>query len=312
MTDKIVDVQQLSRQFGRKLALDHVDYQLTAGKVYGLVGANGAGKTTLLKHLLGLLRAKSGSVRVFGLDPVRDPVGVLGRVGYLSEERDLPEWMTINELMRYTSAFFPHWDQAYADELLNTFGLDPRAKIRELSKGMRAQAGLVAAVAPKPDLLILDEPSSGLDAVVRADILQAVVRTISDAGKTVVFSSHLLDEVERLSDHVTMIHNGQVVLNGGLDEIRATCLRSQIHFQQPLDKLPPMEGLLVSDGGGRAWTVTHSLAKQDLESFRQAVSAINGELVLSREATLEEIFVARVGRSTVSRAQDTDAVRVAA
>src|SRR5688500_19130660 len=172
-----------------------------AGQAYVLVGANGACKTPLLKHLLGLLRAQTGSVRVFGLDPVRDPVGVLGRVGYLSEERELPEWMRVDELMRYTQAYHPTWDASYARELLETFALDPAKKIKELSKGMRAQAGLIAAVAHRPQLLILDEPSSGLDAVVRRDILDAIVRAVADDGRTVIFSSHLLGEVERMSDH---------------------------------------------------------------------------------------------------------------
>jgi len=107
---QIVDVNDLSRSFGSKSALDGVSFRATAGQVYGLVGANGAGKTTLLKHLLGLLRATTGSVRVFGLDPVRAPVGVLSRIGYLSEERELPEWMRVDELMDYTRAFHPTWD----------------------------------------------------------------------------------------------------------------------------------------------------------------------------------------------------------
>ena len=179
-----VDVNGLSRSFAQKKALDGVSFRATAGQVHGLVGSNGAGKTTLLKHLLGLLRAASGSVRVFGLDPVRDPVGVLSRVGYLSEERDLPEWMSIEELMRYTQAYHPTWDAAYARELLDTFALDPAKKIKELSKGMRAQAGLIAAVAHRPELLILDEPSSGLDAVVRRDILDSAARTNTPTGRS--------------------------------------------------------------------------------------------------------------------------------
>src|SRR5688572_22296076 len=141
MEQAVVDVKDLSRSYDQKTALDGMTFRATAGQVYGLVGTNGAGKTTLLKHLLGLLRAQTGSVRVFGLDPVRDPVGVLSRVGYLSEERDLPEWMRVDELMRYTQAYHPTWDASYASELLETFALDPAKKIRELSKGMRAQAG---------------------------------------------------------------------------------------------------------------------------------------------------------------------------
>jgi ABC-2 type transport system ATP-binding protein len=188
--------------------------------VHGLVGANGAGKTTLIKHILGLLRAQSGSVRVFGLDPVADPVAVLSRIGYLSEENDLPGWMRIDELLRYTRAFYPAWDDDYAEELRHTFDLAPTAQIGKLSKGQKARAGLLVALAYRPELLVLDEPSSGLDPIVRRDILAAVLRTIADEGRTVLFSSHLLDEVEQVADHVTMIRGGHIALSAPLSSIR--------------------------------------------------------------------------------------------
>ncbi len=294
MGQTIVDVIDLSRSFGHKVALDGVSFSATAGQVYGLVGSNGAGKTTLLKHLLGLLRATSGSVRVFGHDPVRDPVNVLSRIGYLSEERDLPEWMRIDELMRYTQAFHPTWDASYARELLDTFALDPCKKIKELSKGMRAQAGLIAAVAHRPELLILDEPSSGLDVVVRRDILDAIVRAVADDGRTVIFSSHLLDEVERMSDHVTLIHQGHVALSGILDDVRSSYQRSRVRFAEHFDQPPVLDTALAMEGGGRVWSVVHS---GSLEQFRHSVIARGGEVVESRDATLEEIFLARAGRS---------------
>jgi len=293
MEHAVVDVNELSRAFAQKTALDGVSFHATAGQVYGLVGSNGAGKTTLLKHLLGLLRATSGSVRVFGLDPVKDPVGVLGRVGYLSEERELPEWMSIEELMRYTQAYHPSWDAAYERELLGTFALDRSKKIKELSKGMRAQAGLIAAVAHRPQLLILDEPSSGLDVVVRRDILDAVVRAVADDGRTVIFSSHLLDEVERMSDHVTLMHQGRVALSGVLDEVRRDYQRSRVRFAEHFDQPPVIDTALMIEGGGRTWSVVHS---GSLEQFRHAVAARGGEIVESRDATLEEIFLARAGR----------------
>jgi ABC-2 type transport system ATP-binding protein len=294
MEQPVVDVTDLSRSFAHKKALDRVSFRATAGQVYGLVGSNGAGKTTLLKHLLGLLRATTGSVRVFGLDPVGDPVGVLGRVGYLSEEHELPEWMRIDELMRYTQAYHPSWDASYARELLETFALDPAKKIKDLSKGMRAQAGLIAAVAHRPELLILDEPSSGLDAVVRRDILDAIVRAVADDGRTVIFSSHLLDEVERMSDHVTLLHQGRVALSGALDDVRSAYQRSRVRFVEPFEQPPPLETALAMEGGGRTWSVVHS---GPLERFRLSVSARGGEVVESRDATLEEIFLARAGRS---------------
>src|SRR5436305_2167383 len=147
LADPVVEVRGLTRRFGAKLALDGVNLSLPRGTVFGLVGANGAGKTTLIKHVLGLLKAEAGSVRVFGRDPVADPAGVLARIGYVSEEHDLPAWMRVWELMRYTQAFFPTWDAAYAEELRGRFELDLAAKIKHLSKGQRARADLLVALA---------------------------------------------------------------------------------------------------------------------------------------------------------------------
>lgn len=289
----VVEVTELSRRFGTTLALDHVNLGVPSKCVYGLVGVNGAGKTTLIKHMLGLLKAKTGTVRVFGLDPVRYPVEVLRRIGYLSEERDLPEWMRIDELMRYTRAYHPSWDQAYADELVRTFGLDPSKKVKSLSKGMRAQVGLIVAVAHRPELLLLDEPSSGLDAVVRRDILNAIVRTVADDGRTVLFSSHLLDEVEQLSDYVTMIHDGRVVLEGALDDIKERHHLLDFSLASPPPRPPMLEGALSMEGAGRAWT---ALCGDALDQVREGLSKLGAEIVNTRNASLQEIFVARVGR----------------
>jgi len=217
----VMEIRELSRRFGAKAALDGVTLTLERGLVYGLVGANGAGKTTLIRHVLGLLGAQQGSVRVFGLDPVANPVAVLARIGYLSEENDLPGWMRVQELIRYMRAFYPAWDDAYAAELGRAFSLDPRARLRELSRGQKARAGLLVALAHRPELLVLDEPSSGLDPIVRRDILGAVLRTVADEGRTVLFSSHLLDEVEEVADHVIMISEGRILLNATLAELRA-------------------------------------------------------------------------------------------
>ena len=220
MSEWIINMSELTRRFGARTALASVSLSVPRGAVYGLVGANGAGKTTLIKHVLGLLRAESGTVRVFGLDPVADPVAVLSRIGYLSEENDVPGWMRVDELIRYSRAFYPAWDDVYAEELRQTFALEPAAKIKTLSKGQKARAGLLIALAHRPELLVLDEPSSGLDPIVRRDILGAVIRTIADEGRTVLFSSHLLEEVERVADHVTMISHGKIVLSAPLAAIK--------------------------------------------------------------------------------------------
>ena len=222
MADAVIKIENLTRRFGAKTALNGVSLSMRRGGVYGLVGANGAGKTTLIKHILGLLQAESGSVRIFGLDPVAEPVAVLSRLGYLSEENDLPGWMRVDELIRYSRAFYQNWDEGYAEDLRQSFALDPAAKIKDLSKGQRSRAGLLIALAYRPELLVLDEPSSGLDPIVRRDILGAVIRTIADEGRTVLFSSHLLDEVEQVADHVTMIRQGTIVMSAPLAEIKRT------------------------------------------------------------------------------------------
>jgi ABC-2 type transport system ATP-binding protein len=238
VNESVVHVSQLTRRFGGKTALDSVNLSLPRGGVYGLVGANGAGKTTLIKHLLGLLRAETGTVRVLGHDPVADPAAVLSRIGYLSEENDLPGWMRVDELIRYSRAFYPGWDDRYVEGLRGTFGLDNAALIRTLSKGQKARAGLLIALAYRPELLVLDEPSSGLDPIVRRDIVGAIMRTIADEGRTVLFSSHLLDEVEQVADHVTMISGGRIVLSGTLAELKAA--------HRSGDRPPSLEEIFVA------------------------------------------------------------------
>lgn len=237
----VIAVSDLTRRFGVKTALSSVTLSVPRGGVYGLVGANGAGKTTLIKHILGLLRAESGSVRVFDRDPVADPVGVLSRIGYLSEENDLPKWMRVDELLRYSRAFYPAWDDAYAEELRKAFALDASAKIKDLSRGQKARAGLLVALAYRPELLVLDEPSSGLDPIVRRDILGAVLRTIADEGRTVLFSSHLLEEVEQVADHVTMIHEGRIILSAPLQEIKES--------HRAGGRLPSLDEIFVAHAG---------------------------------------------------------------
>ncbi|MEM7588211.1 MAG: ABC transporter ATP-binding protein [Acidobacteriota bacterium] len=301
MTEPVIHVSELRRQFGAKTALSSVDLSVARGTVHGLVGANGAGKTTLIKHILGLLRAQSGSVRVFGRDPVADPVGVLSRMGYLSEEADLPGWMRTAELMSYSRAFYPDWDDAYAEELRQTFGLDQATRIKNLSKGQRARAGLLVALAYRPELLLLDEPSSGLDPIVRRDILAAVIRTIADEGRTVLFSSHLLDEVEQVADHITMIRRGHIVLSAPLADIRAEHHSLTVRFPEARERPDLAHGVLSWDGEGqggegREWT---AVAHGNTAELEAAVTNWNARITSRRKPSLDEIFVARVGEAAV-------------
>ena len=297
----VVEVRELVHRYGKKVALDGVTLEVPRGRVFGLVGENGAGKTTLIRHLLGLLRPDAGTARVFGLDPVADPVGVLSRIGCLSEDRDLPDWMRMDELIRYTQAFYPDWDENYAEELRELFMLDWRAKVRTLSRGERAKAALLCALAFRPELLVLDEPSSGLDPAVRQDILEAILRDVVAEGRTVLFSSHLLDEVERVSDIVAMIHHGKVVLCGPLDEIKSAHRRVMLHFEQAPVRRLEGHGIISAKGSGREWTL---LCDGGAGTAQAVASGLGGRVVEDGVPSLEEIFLARVLRDRPAAAED--------
>src|SRR5881394_446839 len=286
-----IEIKNLTRRFGAKLALGDVSLTIPRGKVFGLVGENGAGKTTLIKHILGLLKAETGSVRVFGLDPVQNAPAVLSRIGFLSENRDLPAWMRVDELLHYTEAFYPQWDRSYAEQLRQQFGLDPASRIKNLSRGETAKAGLLVALAYRPELLLLDEPSSGLDPVVRRDILEAIIRTVADEGRTVLFSSHLLDEVERVCDHLALMAAGRMVLCGPLDEIKAAHHQLVLRFGTALDRPPRLAGALHVSGQGQEWTVLCNGARSELVA---AAERLGASVVGERCPSLDEIFVARV------------------
>lgn len=290
-----VEINSVTRRFDGRAAIDNVSLRVPGGLVFGLVGENGAGKTTLIKHILGLLKAEVGSVRVFGLDPIKDPVGVLGRIGYLSENRDLPDWMRVDELLRYTKAFYSKWDSEYAEQLRAQFNLEPSARIRNLSRGESAKAGLLLALAHRPELLLLDEPSSGLDPIVRRDILGAIIRTVAEEGRTVLFSSHLLEEVERISDQVAMMHQGKVVLCGPLDDIKQNHHRITLRFETPLPRPPALHGALSVVGSGHEWTAICNGARSELTA---AAIGLGARIVAENTPSLDEIFVARVGKKT--------------
>ncbi len=206
-----VEVEHLSRRFRGQIALDDICLRIPVGSIFGLVGLNGAGKTTLLRHLVGAYKPQHGRVVVLGDDPVAHPDVVLKRVGYLTEVDSLPMWARVGDLIDFTRALYPTWDDAYARNLCDHFALSRHASLASLSKGQRARVGLLVAIAHRPELLVLDEPSSGLDPIARGDILEAVIRTISQDGRTVLFSSHLLDEVDRVCDCVALLHEGRIV-----------------------------------------------------------------------------------------------------
>lgn len=293
-----VTVDRLSHRFGRTRALDDVCLEIPRGCVFGLLGLNGAGKTTLLHHLLGLNRPQSGSVRVLDGDPITDRESVMRRVGYLSEEDTLPVWMNVADVLRFGEAVYPSWDSAYARELCEWFELSPAARLSTLSKGGRARVGLVSAIAHRPELLILDEPSSGLDPIAKADILEAVIRTVSLEGRTVIFSSHLLEEANRVCDRVAVLHHGSVKCASELSSLssdyREWVLRPTSSGVST--EASPVVGALDWRGNEGEWSTVVAAGEPE--------SALGNEwdLIADRSITLDRLFLAWVGQRKIGDA----------
>lgn len=288
-SDSIISLTGLSKSFQTNRVLKDITLQVPQGCAFGLVGENGAGKTTTIKHILGLLRPDAGTVSVCGHDPVKDPVHVLSQIGYLSELRDLPGWMRVDELMNYTRAFYPNWDVSFAENLREDFGLDPAKRIKHLSQGQQAKTGLLVALAYRPELLVLDEPSSGLDPVVRREMLEVIIRRVANEGRTVFFSSHLLDEIERVCDHLAMIHHGELKLTGRLDDLRDAHCHVTIQFDQAFSEKPILAKALEITGQGKCWK---ALCRCSVESIEREVAMLGGQIVDRTIPGLDQIFFA--------------------
>lgn len=289
MSEWVVEVEGLHRCFGAKSVLRGIDLRIHRGVVYGLIGENGSGKTTLIRHMLGRLYPQVGAVRMFGIDPITDPASVLGRIGYLSETRDMPKWMKVGEFIRFMEAFYPSWDETFAAELQDAFMLSSGTSVEHLSRGQAARLGLLVAVAHRPPLLVLDEPSSGLDAVVRHDILAEIIRTIANQGRTVFFSSHLLDEVQRVSDRVGVLRGGKISMEGSVDELLAGFRGFEVRFERGVDVWPWPELVSRSTGGPRLWNVVSS--PESLNTLRNRVGDLGGSIAEETPISLEDLFM---------------------
>ena len=207
-----IETMDLTRRFGRTEAVDRLTLQVPEGSVFALIGPNGAGKTTTLKLLMNLLKPTAGSAHVLGTDVGRLGPKELRRIGYVSENQRLPGWMTPGDLLRYCRPFYPTWDDALAARLAASLDLAASTPLRRLSRGTRMKAALLASLAYRPELVILDEPFSGLDPVVRDELIRALLEASGDRRWSVLVSSHDIDEVERLADWVGFIDHGRLVL----------------------------------------------------------------------------------------------------
>lgn len=217
----LVQFEDIYRAYHRgKDVLSGLSFSLEAGEVVGLLGRNGAGKTTLMRIAMGMLEAQKGRVRLFGLDPRKDPIQVKRRVGYVSEDQILPEFLRVEDVIRLHRGLFPTWDEKMERELGERFEISPRARIKTLSRGQARQVALLCAVSHRPELLLLDEPAGGLDPMARREFLETSIHLLNETGTTILFSSHYMTDVERLADRIVMIHGGRVLIDNGLDDLR--------------------------------------------------------------------------------------------
>ncbi len=219
-----IETNGLSRQFGPAKAVAEVSLKVPRGSVCALFGLNGSGKTTLIRLLLGHLRPTSGTIRVLGRNLQEEAREIRERIGYVAESRYLYDWMTVREIFDFTRAFHKSWDEAKVDSLAARLGLPLEQRVARLSRGHRARLCLTLALAHNPELIILDELTAGLDVVVRREVLRNVIEEISQEGRTVLFSSHSVDEVERLADRVAIMQNGRLLTQGSIDELKSRAL----------------------------------------------------------------------------------------
>jgi len=291
----VLEYVGVSRSFKGVPALRDVSFSVGEGEVVGLIGRNGAGKTTLINIAIGLLYPGSGDVRVFGLSPTGNPVAVKARIGYVSEEGHLRGGRTIRELIAFHRGLFDVWDDKVEREILDRFGLSVNARISRLSKGQRRQVGLLCAVCHRPDLLLLDEPASGLDPAARREFLEAAILLLNREGTTILFSSHQMTDVERLGGRIVLLDDGKVKLDRELDRVReemfvAIVPRSSVPDAGTLEKIP---GCLRVRSVRDEWHVVVEGADEDVHQRLKSSIGHNG--IPCVRMPLEEIFIELVG-----------------
>jgi ABC-2 type transport system ATP-binding protein len=284
-----LEIRDLVYRYGRAEAVHGLNLTVPRGRCYGLFGRNGAGKTTTMKCLLNLLRPKSGSVRVFGLDPRKDEVAVKRRLAYVPDFVAFYPWMSVRDTLNYFAAFRSHWNQKLEGELLERFRLDPQKNVNALSKGQKTQLALMTAVCPEPELLILDEPTSGLDPIVRREFIETVIGAYQEGdpgNRTVFVSTHLITEFEGLIDEFTIMDAGREVVRMNADEAREKYQKIRARFAGDVPVLD-LPGALSSRVRGRELEV---IVNGGGSAILDLLRARSPEELRTESLSLEEIF----------------------
>ena len=288
--NSVIQLQGVTKRYGRQTALDNVSLEVPRGVVFGLLGENGAGKTTAIRILLGLAEADEGEARVVGLDSRTEGLAIRQRVGYVPERPTMYDWMTVREIGWFTAGFYgPDFLPRYL-QLIEQYALDPKKKLQQLSKGMRAKVALALALGHDPELLILDEPTSGLDTLVRREFLESMVDRAA-SGYTVFLSSHQLGEVERVADIVAIVREGRLVVVESLEKLKNSVQEMTLTLPEPSTALPEINGQILREQrhGRQVQLLVRDATPEAIASLR---SQGHVQHVDVRTPDLEEIFVA--------------------
>jgi len=296
MNDFTIEVSALKKSFGGRPALDGLDLRVPEGSIFGFLGRNGAGKTTTIKILMGMLRQEGGTARLFGMDAgnTRQSIEARRRIGYVTEDKELYPYMTVEQMIRFTRPFFPKWREDLERRYLKMFDLSPKKKVSALSKGMRSKLMLLLAVCHSADLLILDEPTDGLDPTAVEDVLRELVAIAASQGTTIFFSSHQLAEVEQIADSVCIIDSGRAIITGVLDDLKARYQRFQVVLASE-QSVPArwVEGVEHVRQNGRTVSI---LASHNLDAIVGQIESLPGATLERFPVGLKEIFLESVRR----------------
>jgi ABC-2 type transport system ATP-binding protein len=303
-----VESSKVSYSYGHRVALRDLDLEVPEGALYALLGPNGSGKTTLLQILVGLRSPASGVARVLGIDSRALGRDERARIGYVAEGQALPGWMRLEQLEAYLAPLYPTWDASLATRLRERFDLDPKQRVGTLSRGGQMKAALLSALAPRPKLLLMDEPFTGMDALVKDELVRGLLESSGDEGWTVLLSSHDIGELELLADWVGVLDCGRMLLSEPMDHLRQRFKHVDVALADsgaPAASELPNEWLGVERSGERlSFLVTH--ADRDLPERSVAARLPQAAHIGVRDATLREVFVA-VAKQSLSRTREVAA-----
>jgi ABC-2 type transport system ATP-binding protein len=291
MSTPAIVIEGFTKRFGKHAAVDDLSLEVPRGSIFGLLGQNGAGKTTTIRTLLNLLQPTDGRLSILGHDSVSDSLALRRSVGYLPEEPTYYPWMTVDEVVGFNAAFYPSWDGELAGSLLKRLELPRDRRLRNLSRGMQAKAGLVMALATRPEVLILDDPTSGLDPVVRHEFLEAMIANVQAEGGTVFFSTHLLHEMERVADQVAILHHGRLQVRASLEDLKSQVKQLRAVYPHAVPDSFPVSRLLRVRRNSHQATLTVTGYRPEMTELLRGSGAESVEVI---DLSLEEIFIETV------------------